>query len=521
MSVPGKYSAKKMEFLDRNGNGIENGGWSNNMKKEMVYTFDEALDLAGRGWYTYGLMAFIVLAFQGLALDMFGISVVLTGACDLNLSHYQKSVLLSMPLIGSITMAWPWGFIADTQGRRKALAFSLWGSFILSSLSAFSPNWIVLAVLKFGCCSLSSGTQSLGFTLLGESCGQRLRSPVMIIVTTSLISVYGVYTVIGYFVLNLDVSIDLGFITFSNWRLLILIFASPLGLSAALLGLIYESPKFLLSMEKEEKALNILKKISDINRGGDSSYPVKKIVLNETSTLRLKNIPLWQSIKDQTFPLFKPPYLWRTIQLFYITAAIYCSNNGFFVWLPFVVDTFYSGYNGNGTAGASVCDMIVNSNEMDTDTGTCVGTVKELALWMGVIQVLAYITINTGVSLLSRWKKSVMVTIMTMVVICGVLIPSVTNRIASIVLLNGFITNSLCIAIIFSYYVDIFPTSYRGMAACLGVMVARASSLVGINLVGSYIDSHCTTSFYAWSAYIISGVVVSLFLPSDNLKPQS
>ncbi|CAH2247625.1 jg779 [Pararge aegeria aegeria] len=523
MSVAGKYLHKNVEFLDRSGDSSEYAGWSFNGHKntDKVYTFEEALDLAGRGWYTYGLVAFLILALHGITLDMFGISVVLTGACDMNLTHNQKTILLSTPFAGSIVTAWPWGFAADTQGRRRALAFSLWGSFILSTLSTFSPNWIVLAVLKFGSCGFSSGTQSLGFTLLGESCSQKLRASLIIIVSTSLIITFGSYIVIGYLILNLDVSFDLEFITFSNWRLLNLVFTLPLGLSATLLGFIYESPKYLVNAGNVKKALDTLKNITRRNGGDVSKYPVRRIVLEETKTLRMENVPLWKSLKDQTVPLFQPPLLYKTIQLFYITAVIYSTNNGFFIWLPFVMDTFYSGYNENATAAAGVCDMIVNSNKLDAGMETCVGTVSELVLWMAVAQSSVYTIINIGVFSLSRWKKSVFISLMLFCFACGVVIPAVTDRIASMILLEGFMISCVCISIIFSYYVDMFPTSYRGMAACLGVMVARGSALVGSNLVGSYLDSHCTTSFYAWSFYVLSGVVVSWFLPPDNVKRES
>lgn len=42
------------------------------------------------------------------------------------------------------------------------------------------------------------------------------------------------------------------------------------------------------------------------------------------------------------------------------------------------------------------------------------------------------------------------------------------------------------------------------MAACLGVMVARISSVSGINLVGPFISTHCSVTFYCLSAFALS-----------------
>lgn len=45
-------------------------------------------------------------------------------------------------------MAYPWGYAADTQGRRKSLILATGIGFIFSLAGAFSPNWKVLVVFK-------------------------------------------------------------------------------------------------------------------------------------------------------------------------------------------------------------------------------------------------------------------------------------------------------------------------------------------------------------------------------------
>lgn len=51
--------------------------------------------------------------------------------------------------------------------------------------------------------------------------------------------------------------------------------------------------------------------------------------------------------------------------------SIVFRSSGIAIWFPFIADSFYGGFNaGNGTADVdgSVCDMIVNSDKLDTDT---------------------------------------------------------------------------------------------------------------------------------------------------------
>lgn len=86
---------------------------------------------------------------------------------------------------------------------------------------------------------------------------------------------------------------------------------------------------------------------------------------------------------------------------------------------------------------------------------------KDLVLWMALIQSASFMVLNLGMSLLSRWKKSVVIGLLMLSAISGVAIPSVTDRLASMILINVYTMNVLTISLIFSYYVDLFPTSYR------------------------------------------------------------
>ncbi|XP_026498449.2 synaptic vesicle 2-related protein-like [Vanessa tameamea] len=517
MALPGKYLAKNPDFFEiYDGKDITVWSINNHQLEDKVYTYDEAIDLAGTGWYVIGMSVLLCMALEGMALDMFGFSVVVSSACDLEITHIQKSILISMPFLGSIILAYPWGYFSDTQGRLKSLRFSLWGSFILASISAFSPNWIVLAVLKFCSSSFSSGIQSIGLTLLGESCSTKLKGKLVIGVTFSLFISFAVYNIWAYFILSLDFAFDLGFIIFKPWRLLALVLALPLGISLVLANYFCESPKFVLNSGHERRAVKLLTKISERNGIKVNTYPVKRVVLHETTSLRKKDYSLLQSLMDQTFPLFKPPLLYRIVQLFYITTVVYATNNGFYAWFPLVMETFNTG-NDKNVAADNLCGLISNYKELNNNE-MCITSVTEFSVWVSLIQGVLYGVLIFIVAWLNGRKKTVLIILLFISSTSGFFIPLVPGRILSICLFCGFMINSVCLAIIFSYYVDMFPTSYRGMAACLGVMVARISALAGTNLVGAYLVTHCANSLYSWSAFVLSGLVVSCFLPPDKPK---
>ncbi|CAH2085889.1 unnamed protein product [Euphydryas editha] len=484
---------------------------------EKVYTYDEAIDLTGNGLYIYIMLLILAFALEGMALDIFGLSIVVTSACDLELTHTQKSTLLSMPFLGSVLLSYPWGYIADTQGRLKGLRICLWGSFILASLSAFSPNWIVLAVLRFCSTSFSSGIHSLSLTLLGESCSSKIKGTSLIGVTSLLYCTFGIYSTVGYFVLNLNFAFDLGFIIFTPWRLLTVVLAMPLGVSALFSLYFLESPKFLLNIGDEEGALKLLTKISARNGVKVDKYPVKKMVLNEITELR-KDIPLLQSLMDQIVPLFKPPLIYRSIQLLFINGVIFSTNNGFYSWLPLVADRLSTSSNTDVTNG-SLCELISNYG-VQNNSSACIETVTESTLWMSLILSFSLAFLNFGCSWLSSRKKAVLLCQLLISFICGVAIPTVSGTVLKITLFSGLLITSLSSSIVFSYFIDLFPTSYRGMATCLGVMVARISGLAGLNIIGIYIVSHCASTFYSSSVFGLSGLVASMFLPPDKPKKQ-
>ncbi|XP_063635477.1 uncharacterized protein LOC134806124 [Cydia splendana] len=487
-------------------------------KEDKVYSYEEAITLAGNGRYTYGLLAVVSLSILAMGTDMIGFSVVVVGSqCDLQLTPGQRNVLMSMPFLGPVVMSYPWGFFSDTRGRRKCLLLAMSCGFLASVASALSPNWIVLAILRFLSTSCCSCAQSATYALLGESSSQRVRGTYMLIMTSVLMLTPTFYFVAGYFVLNLEFSLDLGFISFMPWRLLVLVMALPMGMSWLVLLNFYESPKFLANAGREDQAVELLAKIWKRN-GGKGKYPVKKIILNEDSTAPAQKLPLLQSLWAQTAPLFRPPLLWRTLQLYYITAMLYAVNNSLLMWYPFLLNVFLTD-DGSADQGG-LCNMILRSQDAShiQQASVCFSKLDYFTTLFSITHSLSFTLINVFMSRFAGRMKLMLVTILTVAAASGVVIILTTNNTISFLFFLGIMTPGLGIGVIFSYFIELYPTSYRGMAACLAVIMARGSALTAINILGSNITTSCHQCFYAYTAYIFSGLVVSFFLPSDAKK---
>lgn len=497
-------------------------GWEPEFNShEGSYSYEEAINLAGNGWYNRGLLAVLSMALLGMGIDIFGFSVIVTGCtCDFQLEHYQKNILLSMSFVGPILTSYLWGYLSDTHGRRASLLIGLWVSFLASTLSAFSANWIMLAVLKAFSTSFCSSAQSCTYTLLGESCNQRVRDFYMLLMTSVLMLFLLSYVVPGYYILNMNFSIDIGLMNFTPWRLLTIVMALPLGISAIGLQLCIESPKFFISVGRQDDAVNSLQAIYMKNGGIKNKYPVRNVYISQETSRKGEGKPLLQSLKDQTFPLFKPPLLRRTVQLFFLTSVIYSINNSLVMWMPSIVQAFAYGMDSAGAGSMSLCEIIISTQYHNTpvDSLTCTSSLEERTLFSGIFHGLLFSGITVCVSKFAAHKKALLIAFLAIPLVSSAAAVLNQDEYASLVLFVGMMMTNLCMGVLFSYYVELYPTSHRGMAACLGVMVARLSGLAGVNFIGSYVMTHCAATFYAFSAYLFCGIVVAYFLPAPVAK---
>ncbi|XP_068627241.1 synaptic vesicle glycoprotein 2C-like [Battus philenor] len=448
-------------------------------QEEKIYPYDNALEMAGSGKYNLRLLVTMCIATHAMTLDVFGFSVIVNGAvCDLKLEQYQKSLLLTIPLLGSITMAYPWGYLSDTKGRRKCLIIAISVSYTAAVLGAFSPSWIVLAVFKFIGSACSSGIQSMTYTLLGESCPRRCKNAYMLILSSFLVSAVSMYMVESYLVFKAHFSVDLGLIVFTPWRLLALILSLPMAVALISLTWCYESPKYLLNSGQHDEALDVLKKIHATNKGSDVSYPEKNGLMNEVFQLPVQvsritmnemcslvsGSSLLRSLMEQTVPLFKPPLLKNTLLLYYLTIVVYISNNGFYGWLPFYMEAFSKSLTSNSyfNETRALCAMIASSESFqDAPVEMCTSIVELTTVWAFMIQGVVFTSCGLMIAIVADRRKLLLISILLFSTVCASISVSLPERISSIIFFFAILMTSLTIGPLFSYIVDLYPTSYR------------------------------------------------------------
>lgn len=497
--------------------------------KEAV-PLEEALNLAEIGKYNYALLAACNLVILASSLDIFSLSVIVpASACDLNLSVSQQGIISAMPFLGIVLSSHFWGYLADTKGRRLSLLWSLSGTFIFGMLSSFSPNLATMAVLRFASSCSGAGTYCSVYTLIGECNPARIRSRFMLLMSCSLMMSMAITAIIAYPLLPLDLHNQIAFlnINYRPWRLLTQILSLPAGVGVLFIFMVYESPKFLASQDKIDEALDVLSSIYSINTGKSKEFfPVKTILFEEEKSKEVENIlhSLWQ----QTVPLFKPPLLKRTLQLYYVSIVTNFTSSSILMWVPYVVNSYILGNQreNNSEASSDFCTVLEKAIAMQNYSNNTIGLTTQLEpvcedrledstmLTMIAMDIAASL-LNLVVSFVPSKKASSM-SILILCGVCYILTNLSQNFIANLVFFLTCQTAGVATCILIAFYVELYPTNIRGMAASLGNMFGRMFSFLGVTVIGLTIKEHCTATIYVWGALISSAALVLYFLPKES-----
>ncbi|RVE40357.1 hypothetical protein evm_014993 [Chilo suppressalis] len=184
-------------------------------------------------------------------------------------------------------------------------------------------------------------------------------------------------------------------------------------------------------------------------------------------------------------------------------------NNSFLVWLAHVMNLVRLAMERSATG--NICELIShdkihNANHPQNSTAprVCVGNIEDNVVLALVISQTIFAILNFALSYLSHRRKAVLTSILCLSALSGSLLNLTPEAISSVFFFMIFTCTCLCMGILASFFVDLYPPSYRGMVACLSIMVGRGSSFVGINIVGNLLFNHCQLMFYMWSLLVLT-----------------
>lgn len=503
-----------------------------------IADFETALSVAGTGKFQYLLILAIIPASWASSLDTGNMSMILAPAeCDLELTMFDKGLLNAIIYVGMVLSGLIWGFLADVRGRKKIILYGYMADGICNVILGFSQNFGTLVFFKFISGLLVSGPHATLMAYCAEFFGANGRTKIPIIVGFSVSFGCVVNAALAWLVIPQSWSIVLwdGAFIYNSWR----IFLSLCGIST-LVGVIClsffpESPKFLMTQNRNEDALEVFKEIYSMNTGlPKDNYPIRAlgdVNLNSTTAEQSKcQNGMKASLKSgirQIKPIFLNPHLSRILLFVTIQFCGMLGLNTLRLWQPQLfatIENFYNldtnitnptfceildfstSINANKTValeGMSSCESIV-SDTMYIDT-IIVATISSIfilsaSIFVNFLQHRYLLIISYGCSLLCLisliWSTNTLTTLILTCLYVGLLCKTFNVMVGATVLL--------------------FPTSLRAMAVSMEMIVGRVGAMTGNLIFPVLLEYGCIAPIINLACFTLLSILLVCFVPSTR-----
>lgn len=501
---------------------------------------DDALLMTKFGIYNLFLITISGTILASVLLETLGISYVLPVAeCDLLLTTKEKGVLSAISFAGIISSSHLWGFLADTRGRKTVILPTLFLAFASTVISSFTTNFWMITVMRFFTGFFISGSSATIYAYLGEFHAKRNSSRAIM----GASFVFGVGCIllplIAWSVINQEweFTIPLINIVYRPWRLFLVVCGLPSFVCALALLQFPESPKFLFSRGCEQETIAIIHKMHRWNTGGKEPKLPITALLQETEAQQTKmrreeaasnKSPLWllKQMWNQTAPLFMGSYLKRTTIICLLQFGIYLTSNGMYMFFPDILNRI-ADLEDRGIVRTTVCNAVyatqVKIELLDYKDSNASAlpdvchqkldiSAYEHSFVLETIYALGFAVIGLIVNAVGR--LSILVFIFGFCGICGILIVFIDLPLLAIWFYLILLTCGFCVSVVNACTVDLFPTNLRAMAVCISLMFGRLGSVVGANIVGILLDSHCELTFWISGVSLIACGLLSFFIPN-------
>ncbi|VEN38188.1 unnamed protein product [Callosobruchus maculatus] len=326
-------------------------------------------------------------------------------------------------------------------------------------------------------------------------------------------------------------------INFRPWRLLMIIYATPSLISAILVYILPESPKYLLCQGENEEVLRILQKMYRTNTGKDKTqFPVGALTSDESveGLKHEKNESMLRSMWKQTVPLFRKGYILKTAMVSYLHFAIFLSTSAVIMWYPQILNSMSEYGNIVPVNEVTMCKAIlfdgkdyenqIPDNSLGSDitrsiaSETCVDTSNEevflVSLIIGCVYVVAYTFIGTFINTFG--PRRLLIAFMTFTTLSGILAQHLSGHIYVEVALGVFLVAATGVGIVNAIVVELYPTQIRGMALAVSLCIGRFGAMTGSNIGGPLMLQLCDYMFYVFSAIHLLVVIIVLLLPKKK-----
>ncbi len=275
-------------------------------------TVGEAVEEIGVGPFQYKLLAICGASWAADAMEVIIISYVIPNVIrQWSLTSAQAGLIGTAIFIGMLVGAWFWGTITDYVGRKIGFQLTVLVDSVFGFLSALSPGyvWLVLlrAITGFGV----GGTLPVDFTVFSEYLPKKNRGRYLVLLESFW--AVGTIVVAGLAWLILPRAPIVG------WRVLLAVSAVPGAIVYFIRRHIPESPRYLLIEGREAEAREVLQQVARENG----------------TTLAVDRLEVQERTADVTVSaLWKKPFTRSTLMLWVGWFTISLGYYGIFIWLP-------------------------------------------------------------------------------------------------------------------------------------------------------------------------------------------
>ncbi len=275
-------------------------------------TVGEAVEEIGVGRFQYKLLAICGASWAADAMEVIIISYVIPIVIQQwSLTSAQAGFIGTAIFLGMLLGAWFWGTITDYIGRKIGFQLTVLVDSIFGFLSALSPGYVWLVVLRaltgFGV----GGTLPVDYAVFSEYLPKRNRGRYLVLLESFW--AVGTIVVAGLAWLILPRAPVIG------WRVLLAVSAVPGAVVFFIRRHIPESPRYLLIEGREEEAREVLQHVA---RENGTILEVDRLEVQE------------RTVDVTVSALWRRPYTRPTIMLWVAWFAISLGYYGVFTWLP-------------------------------------------------------------------------------------------------------------------------------------------------------------------------------------------
>lgn len=493
--------------------------------------FEEAIELAGYGKFHYILLGICGLVSTSEEMDVISMSFILPSAeCDLDLDTQAKGWLNSIIFIGMMFGAYAWGSVADSLGRKKILIIISIMNALCIVASSFSQNYEVFLFFRFLNGAALGGSGPVIWSYFAEFQPKNKRGSML-----SFMAAFWTFgnlfvALLAWLIIPAEIGFVTPYFTYNSWRIFLMICSLPSFLVAALLFLLPESPKFLISKGRSDKALQVFQRIYTSNTGKPGEmYPVKELMIDEKLKAELEDVTkpitnkykqMWSGMVNNSRELFKMPILKFTLISIVINFTFHIGYYGLMMWFPELLNrfnTFEEAHPGQATSVCKVTEYVVGLSL--NSTAACDDEIPSSVIMESLTALAAALPANLiAILCMDRLGRKFFMIFSTMTAgLCSAGMYLVSSRQQNFAVSAVFTGVIACgNASLDCLITEVFPTNLRATGVAISMVAARLGGIIGNVVIATLLDMYCPAPTFIVAILLAGGGLMCLMLPNTT-----